>query len=158
MAQITIDDVVTHTTPQAMMQAIDTNFTEVYGDIADLVANSGEPNNISDINATDLTDGGESTLHYHASDRNRSNHTGTQTASTISDFDEAVSSNADVITALGYEPNLAEGFSENTVTVISTNGTNATLEACSTLRAGIVTKAQFDQFNAGAASYTEPWK
>ena len=35
---------------------------------------------------TDLTDGGDSTLHYHASDRNRSNHTGTQTKSTISDF------------------------------------------------------------------------
>lgn len=34
---------------------------------------------------TDLSDGGESTLHYHSSDRNRSNHTGTQLLSTISD-------------------------------------------------------------------------
>lgn len=48
-----------------------------------------EVNNISDVNATDLTDGGDSTLHYHATDRNRSNHTGTQTASTISDFTNA---------------------------------------------------------------------
>lgn len=55
-----------------------------------------EVNNISDINATDLTDGGDSTLHYHASDRDRSNHTGTQTASTISDFDTEVSNNVDV--------------------------------------------------------------
>lgn len=39
---------------------------------------------------TDLTDGGDSTLHYHAADRARANHTGTQLASTISDFQEAV--------------------------------------------------------------------
>lgn len=38
---------------------------------------------------TDLTDGGDSTLHFHASDRNRANHTGTQLASTISDFEQA---------------------------------------------------------------------
>jgi hypothetical protein len=40
-------------------------------------------------NHTDLTDTGDTTLHYHASDRNRVNHTGTQTASTVSDFNEA---------------------------------------------------------------------
>ena len=40
---------------------------------------------------TDLTDGGESTLHYHASDRARANHTGTQTLSTISDAGTAAS-------------------------------------------------------------------
>lgn len=56
-----------------------------------------EVNNISDVNATDLTDGGDSSLHYHAADRNRANHTGTQTASTISDFDTEVSNNADVV-------------------------------------------------------------
>lgn len=55
-----------------------------------------EVNNISDANATDLTDGGDSSLHYHSSDRNRSNHTGTQTASTISDFDTEVSNNTSV--------------------------------------------------------------
>jgi hypothetical protein len=41
------------------------------------------------IEKTDLTDGGDSSLHYHSSDRNRANHTGTQLASTISDFVEA---------------------------------------------------------------------
>ncbi len=60
------------------------------------VEDGAEVNNISDVNATDLTDGGDSTLHYHSSDRDRSNHTGTQTASTISDFDTTVSANADV--------------------------------------------------------------
>ena len=34
-------------------------------------------------NMTDLTDGGDSTLHYHATDRARANHTGTQAFSTI---------------------------------------------------------------------------
>lgn len=42
--------------------------------------------------ATDLTDGGDSTLHYHAEDRKRSNHTGTQTSQTISDFESRVRS------------------------------------------------------------------
>lgn len=40
---------------------------------------------------TDLTDGGESTLHYHASDRDRANHTGTQLLATISDAGTAAS-------------------------------------------------------------------
>lgn len=38
---------------------------------------------------TDLTDGGDSALHYHSTDRARANATGTQLASTISDFTEA---------------------------------------------------------------------
>jgi hypothetical protein len=40
---------------------------------------------------TDLTDGGDSTSHYHATDRDRAQHTGTQTKSTISDFAHASS-------------------------------------------------------------------
>jgi hypothetical protein len=43
----------------------------------------------SSANYTDLTDAGDSALHYHATDRARANHTGTQAASTISDFGEA---------------------------------------------------------------------
>lgn len=38
----------------------------------------------------DLTDSGDSSLHFHAADRSRSNHTGTQPASTISDLASAV--------------------------------------------------------------------
>ena len=64
--------------------------------LAGIEANA-EVNNILDVDATDLTDGGDSTLHFHSSDRDRANHTGTQTASTISDFDTAVSSNSDVV-------------------------------------------------------------
>lgn len=49
------------------------------------IETGAEVNNISDTNATDLTDTGDTTLHYHSADRDRSNHTGTQTLSTISD-------------------------------------------------------------------------
>jgi hypothetical protein len=55
-----------------------------------------EVNNISDVNATDLTDAGDTTLHFHSTDRARANHTGTQAASTISDFDTEVSNNSSV--------------------------------------------------------------
>jgi len=60
------------------------------------VETGAEVNNINDTNATDLTDAGDSALHFHSTDRDRSNHTGTQTASTISDFDTEVSGNTDV--------------------------------------------------------------
>jgi len=56
------------------------------------VEDGAEVNNISDANATDLTDSGETTLHYHDADRARANHTGTQLASTISDFEGATGS------------------------------------------------------------------
>lgn len=72
------------------------NFTTTLKGKLDGIESGAEVNNITDIDATDLTDGGESSLHYHASDRARANHTGTQTASTISDFQTSVSANADV--------------------------------------------------------------
>ena len=40
---------------------------------------------------TDLTDSGDSTSHYHASDRDRANHSGTQLLATISDAGTAAS-------------------------------------------------------------------
>ena len=60
------------------------------------IETAAEVNNISDANATDLTDAGDSALHYHATDRARANHTGTQAASTISDFDTEVANNTAV--------------------------------------------------------------
>lgn len=44
-----------------------------------------------------LINGGDTTLHYHSSDRDRSNHTGVQTSGTISDFQAAVSANDQVL-------------------------------------------------------------
>ena len=52
--------------------------------------NSTSYSHVTAAQATSLTNGGNSTIHYHASDRDRANHTGTQTASTISNFNVAV--------------------------------------------------------------------
>lgn len=49
---------------------------------------------IASFNATqwtELTDSGETTLHYHAADRSRANHSGTQLLATISDAGTAAS-------------------------------------------------------------------
>lgn len=78
-----------------------------YADFADEVETSIDHALLANLNSTtyshltaeqltDLTDAGDSALHYHATDRARANHTGTQTASTISDFDTEVSNNTDV--------------------------------------------------------------
>lgn len=81
-----------------------------------------EVNNISDANATDLTDGGNSSLHYHSADRNRANHTGTQTASTISDFDTEVSNNASVT---ANTAKVSADGSINTHSDVDTSGASA---------------------------------
>lgn len=47
------------------------------------VENGAEVNNLTDAQATALVSGGNTNLHYHAADRDRANHTGTQPASTI---------------------------------------------------------------------------
>lgn len=65
---------------------LDTNsFTDVEKTKLLGIEVGAEVNNISDINVTDLTDSGDSELHYHSIDRDRSNHTGTQSADTITD-------------------------------------------------------------------------
>jgi len=84
----TLDDITAGTTNK--------HFTATDETKLDGIETGAEVNNISDANATDLTDAGDSTLHYHATDRARANHTGTQTAATISDFDTEVSNNTDV--------------------------------------------------------------
>lgn len=58
--------------------------------------------NITDVtmtvaNLNSLDDGFDSTLHFHSSDRDRSNHTGTQLASTISDIQTTITNNAAVL-------------------------------------------------------------
>lgn len=47
------------------------------------VEDGAQPNNLTDAQAAALIGGGNTTLHYHAADRDRANHTGTQPASTI---------------------------------------------------------------------------
>lgn len=52
--------------------------------------NSTKYTHLTANQATDLTDGGDSAIHYHASDRDRQNHTGVQSASTIGDLEATV--------------------------------------------------------------------
>ena len=66
--------------------AFNKNFGQNTGEVCE--GNDGRL--LSSAQKTDLTDNGESTLHYHNSDRNRANHTGSQTHDTISDFDTEV--------------------------------------------------------------------
>ena len=75
-----------------------------------------EVNNITDANASLLTGTADTTLHYHTSDRNRSNHTGTQTASTISDFVSAV--RAVVLTGLSTATNAAVAATDTVLSAL----------------------------------------
>lgn len=61
----------------------------------DGVEAGAQVNNISNTDAADLTDGGDSSLHYHGSDRNRANHTGTQAISTVTGLQSALDSKSD---------------------------------------------------------------
>lgn len=72
----------------------ETGVTTVHNDTSGL--NDGDFKHLTATEYTDLTDAGDSLAHYHASDRARENHTGTQAAATISDFDTEVTNNSAV--------------------------------------------------------------
>lgn len=92
----------------------------------DNISGSSEGYHLSSVNHTDLTDGGESTLHYHASDRSRANHTGTQIASTISDFSEAVDDRVASLLVAGSNISLTYNDTSNTLTITSNGGSVTT--------------------------------
>ncbi len=79
----------THTN-KTILDAIEEAFTTVLKTKLNGIEAGAEVNNISDTNAGLLIGGANTSLHYHAADRARASHTGTQTASTISDFAAAV--------------------------------------------------------------------
>jgi len=103
-------EIASSTTPGAM----DTTQVEKL----DGIETGAEVNNISDANATDLTDAGDSALHYHSADRARAVHSGTQPASTISDFDTEVGNHADVAA------NTSARHTQNTDTILDSGGAN----------------------------------
>lgn len=65
-----------------------------HNDLSNIQGVGPEYYHLSNTQYTDLTDAGDSALHYHATDRNRADHTGTQLAATISDFSATVRSTA----------------------------------------------------------------
>ncbi|MFZ1301127.1 MAG: hypothetical protein WAQ27_00910 [Candidatus Microsaccharimonas sp.] len=131
----------------------DTSATHKFTTAADISKLAGvqagaEVNNISGVNATDLTDGGSSTLHYHTSDRDRANHTGTQTASTISDFYTAVDGR--VVSGVVAERSVTTAITNKDLT----SGTNTfpTLNQDTTGSAAKLTTARTLQTNLASTS------
>ena len=83
---------------QAVLDATTASFLIADENKLDGVEAGAEVNNISDAHAILLTTGVNASIHYHDTDRNRVNHTGTQVAATISDWDAAVAA-APAVTA-----------------------------------------------------------
>jgi len=75
---------------------------------------------------TDLTDAGDSALHFHSTDRNRANHTGTQLASTISDFSEATQDVVGAMFADSVDTDFTYNDAGNSINaVLTTTGVTA---------------------------------
>lgn len=70
----------------------------------------------------DLTDGGDTTLHYHAADRARANHTGTQTLASISDAGTMAAQNANAVNISGGSATLTTLNLDKTITGGGTTG------------------------------------
>lgn len=87
----------------AYLDTAGSNLTDIetrnHADLQNL--NTASYTHLSATNATNLTDGGDSTLHYHAADRSRENHTGTQTLATISDAGTMAGQNANAVAITG---------------------------------------------------------
>lgn len=73
----------------------------------------------------DLTDGGDSTAHYHAADRDRANHTGTQPASTITGLQALIQSLGGSHSVLGNLAWTSSGHTGTASTVGGFNGSGA---------------------------------
>ena len=109
---------------------------------------------LSATNHTDLTDAGDSALHYHAADRARANHTGTQTLATISDAGTIASQAANSVaitggaidgTAIGATTKAAGGFTTLTAT--------GDVSVSKTITAGGTTGAQTINKTAGSVNF-----
>lgn len=94
--------------------------TRNHNDLQNLDA--GDYKHFTAANYTDLTDSGDSTLHYHASDRARANHTGTQALSTISDAGTMAGQDADAVAITGGSAALDTLDLDKTITGGGTTG------------------------------------
>ncbi len=85
----------------------------------------------------------------------RSNHTGTQLASTISDIQATISANAAVAANTAKVTNVTTNITfsrtSTTVTVESSDGTDAILPVATTTLAGVMSAAQVTALNANTA-------
>ena len=106
----------------AVLAGTTASFTTADETKLDGIEAGAEVNNISDTNATDLTDGWDTTLHTHDADRNRANHTGTQTASTISNFNESVEDLIGTKIIAGANTTVTYNDATGETTIASTGG------------------------------------
>lgn len=90
-------------TVQAALNELDTEKSAVGH--THLLAAGATDVTITAANLNTLDDGVDSTLHFHATDRARANHTGTQLASTISDF--AATVRATILTGISFATSTA---------------------------------------------------
>ena len=68
----------------AILDKTGSNLTDIVTrNHSDLQNIQGGTHHLSSTDYTDLTDGGNTSLHYHSADRDRANHTGTQAHTTI---------------------------------------------------------------------------
>lgn len=77
---------------------------------------------ITAANLNALDDGADTALHFHASDRDRANHTGSQLANTISDFSEAVDDRVAALLVAGTNITLTYNDGANTLTIDASSG------------------------------------
>ena len=87
----------------------------------DDIGNGATYGRLTNTLITDLTDSGDTSLHYHSTDRDRANHTGTQTASTISDLTTTVEDMIDAksnVTPYNFSGNYVSQLTDRTVRFI----------------------------------------
>ncbi len=112
---------------------------------------SGHYYHLSQTDHTDLTDGGDSALHYHATDRNRTNHLGTQGWSTIFDADTNVWQKLIAVLRRGNGLHFATNSGANTLTLSGNYLPGANITAVTNGDGSITFSAATGGTNSGTA-------
>lgn len=112
---------------------------------------SGHYYHLSQADHTDLTDGGDSALHYHATDRNRTNHFGTQAWSTISDGDTNLWQKIIAVLRRGKGIQFTTNSGANTLTIADNNIPGANLSTVTNADGSVTWSASTGSTNSGTA-------
>ena len=112
---------------------------------------AGHYYHLSQTDHADLTDGGDSALHYHATDRNRTNHFGTQGWSTIFDADTNVWQKLIAVIRRGNGLHFTTNSGANTLTLSGNYLPGANLTAVTNADGSITLSASTGSTNSGTA-------
>ena len=116
---------------------------------------AGHYYHLSQTDHADLTDGGDSALHYHATDRNRTNHFGTQGWSTIFDADTNVWQKLIAVIRRGNGLHFTTNSGANTLTFSGNYLPGANLTAVTNADGSITLSAASGGTNSGTAVYVK---